>query len=230
MKAIMTQPNLVEQVRDAVLDEITSGQLAPGERIIQEQIAQALGVSRQPVQQALMLLRNQGVLQDAPGRGLIVAPLDTEHVSHMYDMRAVIEGLACRRAAQMNAERAAELGPAVIEAGRKAVASGSVAKMIAADMKFHEFLYTLSGNPLVAPALATHLTYTQRVMGEVLLRDEKPRDIWNQHAQILNAICRQDAELAESLVRQHITQAAGFMVSRLRGVKSGAVEQRARST
>jgi DNA-binding GntR family transcriptional regulator len=217
MKALTVQPNLVEQVRDALLDEIASGQLAPGDRIIQEQIAQALGVSRQPVQQALALLRNQGVLHDAPGRGLIVAPLDPAHVQHMYDMRAVIEGLACRRAAETNAEKAAKLGPALIEAGRKAVASGAVAKMIAADMKFHEFIYGLSGNPLVAPALATHLTYTQRVMGEVLIRDEKPRDIWNQHAEILDAIAQGDGERAETLARAHITQAAGFMVARLQG-------------
>lgn len=216
MKALTTQPNLVDQVRAAILDEISAGQLAPGERIIQEQIAQALGVSRQPVQQALLLLRNQGVLQDAPGRGLVVASLDPAHVSHMYDMRAVIEGLACRRAAELQADRAARQGPALIEAGRKAVASGSVAKMIAADMRFHEFLYALSGNPLVAPSLASHLTYTQRVMGEVLLRDETPRDIWDQHAAILQAICAGDAAQAETLARQHISQAAGFMVSRLR--------------
>ena len=221
MKALTTQPTLVDQVRDAVLDEIASGQLVPGGRIIQEQIAQALGVSRQPVQQALLLLRNQGVLQDAPGRGLMIAPLDPEHVGHMYDMRAVIEGMACRRAAQTNAERVTKLGPALLEAGRKAVASGSVAKMIAADMKFHEFLYLMSGNPLVAPALATHLIYTQRVMGEVLLRDEKPRDIWDQHAQILDAVCAGDADRAESLVRQHITQASGFMMSRMRGDPTG---------
>jgi DNA-binding GntR family transcriptional regulator len=224
MKILTTQPNLVEQVRDAVLDEITSGQLVPGERVIQEQIAHALGVSRQPVQQALMLLRNQGVLQDAPGRGLIVASLDPEHVGHMYDMRAVIEGLACRRAAQLSALRAAKLGPALLDAGRRAVAGGSVAKMIAADMRFHEFLYSLSGNPLVGPSLATHLTYTQRVMGEVLLRDEKPRDIWDQHAEILEAICAGDADRAELLARQHITHASGFMVSRLRGDAAGAVE------
>ena len=163
MKALALAPNLVEQVRDAILEDISSGSLAPGDRVIQEQIAQALGVSRQPVQQALMLLRNQGVLQDAPGRGLIIATLDPDHVRHMYDVRAVIEGMACRRAAQNNAERAAKLGPALLDAGRKAVAGGSVAKMIAADIKFHEFLYLLSGNPLVAPALAMHLTYTQRV-------------------------------------------------------------------
>ena len=96
MKALAIQPNLVEQVRDAILAEISSGALAPGDRIIQEQLAQALGVSRQPVQQALALLRGQGVLHDAPGRGLIVARLDADHVQHMYDMRAAIEGLAAR--------------------------------------------------------------------------------------------------------------------------------------
>lgn len=217
MKTLSTQPNLVEQVRDAILEEIASGAFAPGDRIIQEQIAQALGVSRQPVQQALVLLRNQGVLQDAPGRGLLVAPLDPDHVRHMYDIRAAIEGLAARRAAELGAERAAKAGPALIEAGRKAVAAGSVAKMIAADMKFHEFIYALSGNPLIEPALETHLTYTQRVMGEVLIRDEKPRDIWDQHEAILKAVARGDGDRAEALVRSHLMQAAGFMVTRLRG-------------
>jgi len=216
MKALSLSPNLVEQVQEAILSEIVSGRLAPGERIIQEQIAQALGVSRQPVQQALLLLRKQGMLHEAPGRGLVVAPLDPDHVQHMYEMRAVIEGLACRRAAETGAERAARQGPALIEAGRKAVASGSLPKMIAADMKFHEFIYGLSGNPLVAPAMATHWTTTQRVMGEVLMRDETPRDIWDQHERILKAIAAGDADTAEALARQHITQAAQFMVARLR--------------
>ena len=215
MKVLSTQPNLVEQVHEAILAEITSGRLASGDRLVQEQLAQALGVSRQPVQQALTLLLNQGVLRDAPGRRLIVAPLDPDHVRHMYDVRSVIEGLACRRAAEHNAERAAKLGPALIEAGRKAVASGVVPKMIAADIRFHEFIHALSGNPLVAPALATYLTYTQRVMGEVLIRDEKPRDIWSQHAEILDAIIDGAGDRAEVLVRAHLIQAAGFMVARL---------------
>jgi DNA-binding GntR family transcriptional regulator len=215
MKTLSTQPNLVEQVRDAILEEISSGGLAPGDRIIQEQIAQALGVSRQPVQQALALLRNQGVLRDAPGRGLIISPLDPDHVRHMYDIRSVIEGLAARRAAELGAERAAKAGPALIEAGRKAVAAGSVSRMIVADMKFHDFVYGLSGNPLIAPALETHLTHVQRVMGEVLARDEKPRDIWDQHEAILGAISTGDGELAEKLVRGHLIEAAGFILARL---------------
>jgi len=215
MKALALAPNLVEQVRDAILEEIASGTLAPGERIIQEQIAQALGVSRQPVQQALLLLRTEGVLRDARGRGLVVAPLEPEQVKHMYDMRAVIEGLAGRLAAEHNAERAAKLGPALIDAGRKAVASGSVPRMVAADVKFHAFIYGLSGNPLIAPALGAHWTHTQRVMGEVLMRDETPRDIWDQHAAILDAIAQGAADQAERLARSHVAQAATFMVARL---------------
>lgn len=217
MKTISPAPNLVEQVRDALLDEITSGQLQPGERIIQEQIAQALGVSRQPVQQALLLLRNQGVLRDAAGRGLIVAPLDPLHVHHIYQIRAAIEGLACRLASDRQADRAHEAGLSFITAGRQAVARGSVPDMIAADIRFHQFLYSLAANPLIARTMDAHLTYTQRVMGEVLVQDQSPRDIWDQHAAILDAIAAGNADKAEALVRQHLMQASGFMVSRLQG-------------
>ena len=220
MNILEAQPKLVEQVHGAILAEIAEGKLLPGARIIQEQIAHDLGVSRQPVQQALFLLRNQGVLRDAPGRGLIVAPMDLDYVENMYEMRAVIEGLACRRAAQMNAERARKQGPALIRSGRSAVKQGSVAALIAADMKFHAFIYELSENPLIAPAMEAHWSYTQRVMGEVLMRDEKPRDIWDQHEAILEAIGAGKAPIAENAAREHITQASWFMVQRLRNEES----------
>ena len=215
MKVLATQPNLAEQVRQAIVSEIASGKLKPGERIIQEQIAQELGVSRQPVQQALLLLKNQGVLRDAAGRGLLVTSLDPTQVRQMYDIRAVIEGLAFRKAAENNPERAKKLGPALIQNGRKSVKSGLVAQMIAADIKFHDFIYALSDNPLIAPAMQVQWTNTQRVMGEVLMRDETPRDIWDQHEALLKAVMAGDGEAAEALARQHITQAADFMINRL---------------
>ena len=78
----------------------------------------------------------------------------------------------------------------------------------------------LSGNPLVAPAMQTHWTQTQRVMGEVLMRDDKPRDIWDQHEALLVAVAAGDAEGAERLARQHILDAATFMIERMRGERS----------
>ncbi|MGF1526283.1 MAG: GntR family transcriptional regulator, partial [Candidatus Competibacterales bacterium] len=106
--------------------------------------------------------------------------------------------------------------PALIQAGREAVHRGSMDAMIGADIAFHGFIYDLSENPLIAPAMENHWAYTHRVMGEVLLRDEQPRDIWNQHAAILDAIIAGDAPRAEVLVHQHIVQAADFMIQRLR--------------
>ena len=215
MKVLAIQPNLTEQVHEAIVADIAGGKLRPGERVIQEQIAEALGVSRQPVQQALLLLRKQGVLRDAPGRGLIVAPLDLAYVRNMYDIRAVMEGLAFRTAAERNAERARKEGQALIQNGRKAVRSGDVAAMIAADLRFHDFIYELSGNPLIKPMMEAQWTSTQRVMGEVLMRDEQPRDIWDQHEQLLAAVTAGDGDKADRLARQHILNAAAFMISRL---------------
>lgn len=216
MKELSAQPKLVEQVQDAILSEIAEGRMVPGERIIQEQIAQELGVSRQPVQQALLLLRDKGVLRDASGRGLVVAPLDLDYVQSLYEVRSVVEGLAFRKAAELDAERARKEGPALIQKGRKAVRSKSVAAMISADRDFHDFIYELSHNSLIAPTMQAQWTSTQRVMGEVLLRDEKPRDIWDQHEAMLAAVAGGDGAAAERLARQHVMQAANFMIARLR--------------
>ena len=215
MKILSVQPNLVEQVHEAILLEISVGKLTPGTRIIQEQIASELGVSRQPVQQALLLLRNQGLLRDAPGRGLIVAPLDPDHIRQMYEVRAVLEGLAFRKAAMNNSAAARSQGPALIQQGRKAVKSGQVTQLISADMAFHHFVYGLSDNLLVAPTMDAHWTYTQRVMGEVLMRDEKPRDIWDQHEDLLQSVVDGDPVAAEQKARQHIMETANFIIERL---------------
>jgi DNA-binding GntR family transcriptional regulator len=133
----------------------------------------------------------------------------------MYDVRAVIEGLAFRKAAINNSETAQREGPSFISKGRQAVQNGSVSEMIAADMAFHHFVYGLSENLLVAPAMDTHWTYTQRVMGEVLMLNEKPRDIWDQHEAMLQDIISGDGALAEKHAQEHILAAANFIIERI---------------
>jgi DNA-binding GntR family transcriptional regulator len=97
--------------------------------------------------------------------------------------------------------------------------------MIAADLKFHDFIYAQSENPLIAPTLEAQWTYTQRVMGEVLMRDELPRDIWDQHEAMLDAVMAGDGAAAEALARRHITQAAAVMIGRLRSEAAAAAAE-----
>ena len=215
MRPLTIQPSMTEQVYDQILAEIIAGRLSDHPRLIQEDLAKTLGVSRQPVQQALLLLRNQGILRDAPGRGLVVAPIEAGFVRDLFEVRAAAEALACRLAAGRGSKQAAKLGPKFIEDGRKAERDGSVFKLIAADKKFHEFLYDISGNRLIKETMQPYWVHLRRLMGEVLLRDETPRRIWDQHEAILQAIMRGNGTKAEDLARTHITKAASVFIARI---------------
>jgi DNA-binding GntR family transcriptional regulator len=214
MRLLGADPKLVELVQDAILADVAAGKLAAGDIVQPETCAKGLGVSRQPVQQALQVLQQLGVLCEVAG-GLRVAPLDTELVRNLYDVRALMEGLAFRKAAERNAARAAAEGPALLRAGRQAVEGGSVADMIEADMAFHEFIYGLSANPFVAPAIDRHWTQTQRAMGESLMRGAAPTEIWRQHAEMLEAVIAGDGPRAELLAREHVERAAARIIARL---------------
>src|SRR6201999_1764634 len=148
MSSVQSQPTLVEQVVNAIVSEIVDGELPANSRLIQDDLARAYGVSRQPVQQALLLLRDRGLVREAPGRGLIVSPLDVNLVGNLYEVRAMLDGLSARLAAERGAERARTEGPAFLEVGRAAVESGSLNEQIEADMKFHAFINELSENAL----------------------------------------------------------------------------------
>jgi DNA-binding GntR family transcriptional regulator len=199
-------------VYESILVEITEGKLGIDSRLIQEDIAEALGVSRQPVQQAL--LRSRGLLCDAPGRGLMLAPLNADYVRDLLEVRATLEGLAAAKAAKIPSGLAEAEGAALIARGRAAVKAGSIAAMTAADMEFHYFLYRLSDNPLVGELCTPHWSYLRSVMSDVL-RGQTPSDVWDQHEDILTAVSAGNSALAETAARQHILIAAEVLVERL---------------
>jgi DNA-binding transcriptional MocR family regulator len=116
--SIEVAPDLVDQVYRALLGAISSGTLAPGERITQEDIAQRLSVSRQPVLQALRLLKKDGFVLDAPGRGVLVAPLEAEAMRKVYQVRGALDVLAARLAAQTTAQQGFRIDPELLERGR----------------------------------------------------------------------------------------------------------------
>src|ERR1700761_3698809 len=225
MAQVQAQPTLVEQVVNAIVSEIVDGHLPANARLIQDDLARAYGVSRQPVQQALLLLRDRGLVREAPGRGLIVSPLDVDFVRNLYEVRAMLDGLAARLAAERGADRAKAEGQIYIDAGHAAVASKSLNAQIEADMRFHAFVNELSGNPLIGETTAPHWPYLRRVMGEVLRDDEQmPEVILEEHVTILDAVIAGDAAAAETLSRDHISRAAKIFVQRLQAQKAASDE------
>jgi DNA-binding GntR family transcriptional regulator len=168
-------------------------------RVTQEELAASLGVSRQPVHQALRLLKKEGFLVDAGRRGLMVSTLDAAAVEHLYQVRAVLDGLAARLAAQARRK----LDSSLIEEGRRSIAGASLRAMIRADMQFHEAIYAAAGNPLIGESAGRHWQHIGRAMGATLRPGGMRGSVWDEHEAILAAINRGDAARAESLARAH---------------------------
>ena len=213
MRPLALAASLVSQAYDAILDEICGGGLPAGTHLVQEALADRLGVSRQPIQQALLLLRNDGVVRDSGRRGLVVPPLDLEMMQHRYRIRGALDALAARLAAERCAAspeiaRATRWqGEQIIMAGIEAVESGSFKDMIGRDVAFHAFVYSTSGNPVLGTTAQLHWPYLRRVMGEVLRRAEPPHAVWRQHREILDAVVAGDAELGAARALHHVDHA-----------------------
>ena len=164
-------PDLVERVYRVLHDAISAGTLAPLARITQEDIARQLAVSRQPVLQALRKLKQDGLVQDAPGRGLQVAPLDAAWIASVYEVRGALDALAARLAALQHAM----LDPKLLERGRKATRGRNVPAMIEADIAFHTAVYAASNNPLIERSAQLHWSHIRRAMGAVLQKSTLAR-------------------------------------------------------
>lgn len=201
---IESSPDLVDQVYRSLLDAISEGAMAPGTRIRQEDIAEQLAVSRQPVLQALRLLKKDGFVLDAPGRGVLVAPLDAGWLIQIYQVRGALDALAARLAARARFK----IDPQLISQGRAAARSGGIKAMMAADAQFHGAIYAASGNPLIAQSAQLHWHHIRRAMGAVLQLSSMRESIWNEHQAIATAIAAGDELAAENLIRQHAEDAS----------------------
>jgi DNA-binding GntR family transcriptional regulator len=216
MRALSVQPSLVQRVCEAIVTDIVAGRLPSGTRLIQDDLAHALGVSRQPVQQALLLLRNQGLAKEASGRGLIVAPLEASDVRDLYQLRGAMEALAGRLAAENVGARLAQEGGELIARGRAALQRGSLEDQISADIDFHVMLTRASGNALLDETMSPHWSKFRRIMAEVLSEgDQRSRRVWDEHAAILEAVTAGDGARADSLCRAHLTKASRRVEDRL---------------
>jgi DNA-binding GntR family transcriptional regulator len=212
---IQSRPDLVDEVYKSLLDAISDGSLAPGMRITQEEIAERLAVSRSPVLQALRLLKKDGLVQDAPGRGIVIADMDPEWIGNLYQVRGALDALAARLAAA----RKIDVGSAIIAAGRIAARGTDVKAMIEADIAFHGAVYHASGNPLIVATTQVHWAHLRRVMGAALQSPERRESIWDDHEAIAKAIAAGQVELAGQLCERHANSARQNLMERMQEVK-----------
>jgi DNA-binding GntR family transcriptional regulator len=197
MQPLDPQPALIDRAYERLVDAIADGTLAPGQRIRQEELSRALGVSRQPISHALQLLKHQKLVAENGRRGLSVSEIDPARVRDLYQVRSALDALAARLAAERVAQGAIaaqqqRTAQRALDAGLALPLDGSVLAFIQADVAFHTALYRLSGNRAIEDTVAAQWPHLKRSMGAVLDDPEQRPRVWAEHREILRCVLAGD--------------------------------------
>lgn len=222
MDAISEAPLLTEVVYQRLIEEIVDGKLAPGQRIRQAALAKRLGVSRAPVSHALQLLKQRGLVTDSGRMGVEVTAVSSDRTRDLYQIRARLDGLAARLAAarvmigEMRPPEFARLQQ-VYDLGMQHLGATTLSIEVAADVRFHRTIYSISGNPLIESTMDPLWSHIQRAMALVLEAGPERERAWGEHRQILEAIKTGAPDQAEERAIRHASNAGVFIEGRLRG-------------
>jgi DNA-binding GntR family transcriptional regulator len=218
MNPLDATPNLIEQVYGRILEAITDRTLPPGHRIRQHELAERLGVSRQPVSHALHLLHRQGLVAESGRKGFEVTQLDPRRIRQLYEVRGAIDALAARlAAARVRADAAGrDHLEAALRAGRAADSKTSLSQLTALDVDFHRAIYRLSGNPAVEEMIAPQWPHMRRSMATVLAELDYRQSAWHEHETIAAHILSGNAKAAEGSALAHAISAGRMTEERLK--------------
>ena len=196
---------LSEQLRDAIEERIVTGAYPPGSRLDEVEIAEAFGVSRTPIREALIQLASAGLVESRPRRGSVVAEVSPERLKDMFEVMAETEALCARLAADRagDAERAALV--AAHQACEAAVKAKNPDAYYRLNEQFHHALYDACGNGFLAEH-ARQLHRRLHPYRRLQLRvPGRMRSSFTEHGAVVEAVLRRDAEAAAARVRAHIT-------------------------
>jgi DNA-binding GntR family transcriptional regulator len=220
MQPLDPQPALIDRAYERLVEAIADGTLTPGQRIRQEELGRALGVSRQPISHALQLLKQQKLVEENGRRGLIVSEIDPNRVRDLYQVRSALDALAARLAAERVARRVIaaqqqQMAESALAAGLALPLDAPVLAFIQADVAFHTVLYRLSGNRTIEDTVAAQWPHLKRSMGAVLDDPEQRPLVWTEHRDILRCILAGDPAGAERAARGHTDRAGAETARRL---------------
>ncbi len=197
----VTRRALREEIKAALLERILEGELAPGQRIVETRVAQEFEVSQAPVREALRELESLRLVVTEPHRGARVREVTTEELREIYPVRAALEEVAARAAAQALRGDASAL-QADLDAMLDAARAGDVARLVAHDVAFHRRVVQTSGNRTLEELWASLQVHTRTTITYLAIQDLHA--VAESHRPVLDALAAGDGEGAGRALRAHI--------------------------
>ena len=208
----------LERIRRRIL----LGEYGPGEHLKEERLARELGVSRTPSRQALTMLEAEGLVRIAWNKGAMVCAFGAEEVWEIYDLRAMLEGHAARRAAthitREEIERLGELarvqeGISPDEASER---EEEVRRLVATNQEFHGAIAAASRNGRLQKLLQRTVEVPLMYKAFFWYTPHERAISNHYHRQIVNALDQRDAERADLLMREHVYEGRDFVIQALK--------------
>ena len=207
-------------LRDVVFNTlrraILRGELKPGERLMEIQLANKLGVSRTPIREAIRKLELEGLVLMIPRKGAEVAEITEKNLRDVLEVRCALEELAVQLACdRIDRERVRELHAAAAHF-RDILGSDDITQIAAADEAFHDVIFKATGNDRLIQLLNNLREQMYRYRIEYLKKKECYPQLLKEHATIMKAIEEHDKDKATRITGQHIKNQVDTVVDTIR--------------
>jgi DNA-binding GntR family transcriptional regulator len=202
---------VTEEIRQAIL----SGRYKPGQRLIEDRLAQDFDVSRNPIREALRSLAAEGLVALTARRGATVAAPSAADAREMIEVRATLEALNARHAARRRDPQVIALLSEVLRQGTAAAASGALDALPDLNARFHDALAAAGSNRVLGDLMRSLRLRTGTVFAP--MGAWRSRETWEEHAAILKAVIAGDEELSALLAERHVMKAGDDFMRAERG-------------
>lgn len=216
--------SISDQIYERLKERIIHGEIEPGKRLLQSQVAQELKTSRTPVREAFRLLEQDGLVERIPQGGIRVTCLDQETIREVFGIRKVLETyaieLACRRITEEEISLLKKLTNQArqILAARNAGAKSKINQLFALNSQFHEIIYRASGNAYLLAVINSlrNMVYRLRFLG---LRSQSTWSrAWQEHAQLIKLLEKKNKKAAITLIKTHLSHGIADVLSGMKAL------------
>jgi DNA-binding GntR family transcriptional regulator len=192
--------SLRDDVTETLRAWIAAGDLAPGTRVVERQVAEQLGVSRVPVREALRVLEREGFVEERATRGMVVRRLDDDDIAMLFAVRESLEALLSRRLVAVLDDAGLAALDDVIAVAAEHQHAGRTAEAISANADFHAMLVDLAGSRVLSQVIEP----IAGRMAWLLNQHSEPTTMIAEHRVILDALRSRDADRAAESFQQHL--------------------------
>lgn len=188
----------------ALRDAIVAGDMAPGQRLVESELAETYGVTRASVRAALIELTSEGLVERIPNRGARVRVVTVAEAVAITECRMVLEGLCAAKAAEHATDTQLDTLTALGDQLRQAVADGEPVKYSELNRQLHQQILDIAGQPVAADLLERLRGQIVRHQFRLALRPGRPQTSLPEHLAIIDAVVARDPDAAEAAARAHL--------------------------